>query len=346
MKRIARSAYNLYIIVFLVAAVSVTCHDLRASEREVHEDEKNAEQDGLQQAIARRDRLRSELSRLIASTRSEETCRGRSPSQLASAAKRIRRLGYNLQESKTQVSSLELERARAVNRIAPGAVSQEELCRLDAQNQIDNLLLEQKRLETETECPRERSRLAEVKVSSAELRLNIANANLHEASRFPPGTISESEFRRLQSEVSVAKRRLDDARSDDLVSPNMNCLSLKGTRWTLKQFIRREDETEVKVGALKDCSIEIRFDETSARGSGGCNRFNCRIQFRDGGRLTVSDLKFALKLCGANVDQQEERFFRILSKTTRYSIEGTTLTLSDEKRLVSLRFSGSEAPTQ
>lgn len=126
----------------------------------------------------------------------------------------------------------------------------------------------------------------------------------------------------------------------------MNCLPLKGTRWTLEQFIRREDETEVKVGALENCSIDIQFDETSARGSGGCNRFNCKIQVRDGGRLTVSDLEFALKLCGANVDQQEESFFRILSKTTRYSIEGTTLTLSDEKGLVSLRFSDSEAPTQ
>ena len=214
MKRIARSANNLHIIVFLVAAVSVTCHDLRASEREVQENEKNAEQDGLQQAIARRDRLRSELSRLIASTRSEETRRGLSPSQLAAAAKRIRRLGYNLQESEAKVSSLELERARAVNRVAPGAVSREELCRLDAQTQIDNLLLEQKRLETETECPRARSRRAEIKVSIAILRLDIAKANLHEVSRFPPSTISESEHRRLQSEVSSAKQRLDDARSE------------------------------------------------------------------------------------------------------------------------------------
>lgn len=194
MKRIARLANNLQFILFLVAAVSITCHDLRASEREVQENKKKTEQDGLQQAIARRDRLRRELSRLIASTRSEETRRELSPSQLASAAKRIRRLGYNLQESEAKVSSLELERARAANRVAPGAVSQEELCRLDAQNQIDNLLLEQKRLETETECPRARSRLAEIKVSSAELRLDIAKANFREASRFPPGTISESEF--------------------------------------------------------------------------------------------------------------------------------------------------------
>ena len=146
MKRIARSAYNLHIIVFLVAAVSVTCHDLRPSEREVQEDEKNAEQDGLQQAIPRTDRLRSELSRMIASTRSEEPCRRRSPSQLASAATRIRRLFYNLQESDSKVSSFELDRARAVIRFAPGAVSQEELCRVDAQNQIENLRLEQKRL--------------------------------------------------------------------------------------------------------------------------------------------------------------------------------------------------------
>jgi len=188
-------------------------NDLQASGEEVETKKVNAEQDRLQQAIVRSDRLRRELSRLIASTRSEQTHRRLSPSQLAAAAQRIRRLGYNLQKSQAKVSSLELERARAVNRVVPGAVSQEEMCRLDSQNEIDNLLLEQQRLEAETECPRARSRLAEIKVALAKLKLDIAKADLHDASRFPPNTISESEYRRLQSEVSAAKQRLDDAKS-------------------------------------------------------------------------------------------------------------------------------------
>jgi hypothetical protein len=214
MKQIARLA-NPQIYVFFAVAMSAASHDLRVSGQEVAGKKTTAERNVLRQAVARKDRLRRDLSRLIASTPSGESRHGFAPDRLAAAAKRIRRLGEDLQESEVEVSSLKLARARAINRIAPGVVSREEMCRLQCQNQIDLLLLEKKRLRSSMECPEARSRIAETEVTIAALRLQIARANLSETSRFPPKTIPESEYRRLQSEVAAARRRLANARLDN-----------------------------------------------------------------------------------------------------------------------------------
>jgi hypothetical protein len=212
MKQIARSA-KLRIIAFLAVSVSFACHDARASGQEVEAKKTNAEQEALQQAIARRARLRRDLSRLIASTRSEETRRGLSPSRMADAAMRIRRLGYSLQEAEAKVSSLELERATAINKVVPNTISREEMCRLRCRDQIEKLLLEKKHLEPSTQCPQTQRRLAEIELSIAEQRLRIAEANVHETHRFPPGWISEQKFRLLLSERESAKMRVDNLRS-------------------------------------------------------------------------------------------------------------------------------------
>jgi hypothetical protein len=78
-----------------------------------------ATEDALQNAIARRDRLRSELSLLIASARSDQVRHGLLANHLASAAEQIRRLEHDLQSAKASVASLELERAEAIVGFVP-----------------------------------------------------------------------------------------------------------------------------------------------------------------------------------------------------------------------------------
>jgi hypothetical protein len=212
MKRISQLAH-FRLIACLAVAASVACHDLHASNQKIQQNAKNAEQDAVQRAIARRARLRRELSRLIASTRCEEICPGLSPHQRAAAAKRIRHLSYNLQESEAKVSSLELEWARAINRVAPGVVSHEEMCRLKCRDQIEKLMLEQKRLASASQCPQTHRRLAKIELSIAERRIRIAEANVSEVRRFPPGAISEQEFRLLLSTAQAAKMRVENLRS-------------------------------------------------------------------------------------------------------------------------------------
>lgn len=182
---------------------------LRAFGQEGADVDARVTEDALTKAIARRDRLRGDLSKLKAPTAIDEDCNGMSPHQVASAAEQIRRLEYNLQSARASVASLKLERAEAIVGIVPDAISRYEMTRLKCHERIEKLLLERMRLVAEKQSSRTRNRLEEIELSIAEQRFRIAKADLDETSRFPPGTITEDEYHQLREEAGEAKLRLE-----------------------------------------------------------------------------------------------------------------------------------------
>ena len=167
-------------------------------------------EDALTKAIARRDRLRGDLSKLKAPTAIDEDCNGMSPQQVASAAEQIRRLEHNLQSARASVASLELTRAEAIAAIYPHAISRYEMTRLKCHERIEKLLLERMRLVAEKQSSQARNRLEEIELSIAEQRLRIVKADLNETFRFPPGTITGDEYHQLREEAREAKLRLEN----------------------------------------------------------------------------------------------------------------------------------------
>ena len=117
------------------------------------------------------------------------------------------------------------------------------------------------------------------------------------------------------------------------------------TEWSLRAFVRlhfvrqhadgpevweirhaREDVEEV----LPDTAVTISFDEDGMEGSSGCNSYAGPAKLEEGS-ITVDArlLHLTAKLCEGPVGlmEQEERYFALINRLTRYGIYGDRLFL-------------------
>jgi heat shock protein HslJ len=113
---------------------------------------------------------------------------------------------------------------------------------------------------------------------------------------------------------------------------------LTGGRWVLVSYLDQEDNL-VPVPQGIQASVTFRND-SQVTGVSGCNDFSGSYQV-DGGLMTIGKVSSTEKACRSpgGVMDFEQRFFSLLSDTTRYNIDENGLTLShyDERKLMVFR---------
>lgn len=142
---------------------------------------------------------------------------------------------------------------------------------------------------------------------------------------------------------------LSDGSEDNLLvlvpTPPVESLSLLKTRWILQTFEQMEGEGEsASVSAtpvIGDKPIDLIFDDESASGSGGCNRFSAPVKIENE-TISFSDVISTRMACTPEVMKQESRFYSTLGKITRYEIVGNQLRLSNDNSTIILHFTGEE----
>jgi len=109
--------------------------------------------------------------------------------------------------------------------------------------------------------------------------------------------------------------------------PNNEAASLFGKLWTLTQI----EERRLSAGRPY---IEFARDEKRVSGSGGCNRFFGKFEI-DGSMLTLSGIASTKRAClDAELQRIETDFLKLLETTTRFEVQGNTLRLYADDRLI------------
>ncbi len=110
--------------------------------------------------------------------------------------------------------------------------------------------------------------------------------------------------------------------------------SLYGTRWLAEDIQQR--------GVIDYLQTTLSIDdEGGVAGLAGCNRYAGSIS-SDGMQLAFSPLASTRMACMPVLDDQEQRFFEALGRTTQYRIDREGLRLLDAEGEEVLRFSEME----
>jgi heat shock protein HslJ len=97
---------------------------------------------------------------------------------------------------------------------------------------------------------------------------------------------------------------------------------------------------DVVSSALADVEAGLTFNEDgSVTGTSGCNDFGGKYVV-EGDQITFSEVISTLKLCDTSIMEQEEAIQQVLTETAAYQIEGDTLTLTKNDRVLVLTRSG------
>jgi heat shock protein HslJ len=108
-------------------------------------------------------------------------------------------------------------------------------------------------------------------------------------------------------------------------------LSLTGV-WRLTSF----GTTDTLSSALADVEANLMFNEDSTvTGTSGCNEFGGNYTV-EGSQITFSEIVSTLKLCDTTLMEQEEAMQQVLTDTATYTIEGNTLTLTNNDMVLVL----------
>lgn len=75
--------------------------------------------------------------------------------------------------------------------------------------------------------------------------------------------------------------------------------------------------------------IELEADGSRVFGSGGCNRLTGTFELSDAG-LRFGPVATTRMACTPDVMEREGTFLRALAETTRFDLDGPTLTLLDD----------------
>ncbi len=100
---------------------------------------------------------------------------------------------------------------------------------------------------------------------------------------------------------------------------------LEGVLWQLSSYVNAAGET---VAALPDVSSTATFENGSVGGNDGCNNFGASYVV-DGASITITPGPTTLMACPPPIDEQAAGFNAALAQAAAYSIDGTTLTLTD-----------------
>ncbi len=88
--------------------------------------------------------------------------------------------------------------------------------------------------------------------------------------------------------------------------------------------------------ALTENEPGLTFNEDGTlHGSSGCNGFSGEYAV-EGDQIEFGPITSTLMLCDSPVMGQEEAFFQVLMETATYQIEGNTLTISNNERVLVL----------
>lgn len=98
--------------------------------------------------------------------------------------------------------------------------------------------------------------------------------------------------------------------------------TIEGT-WTLQAF----GGAKALTNADPDVKTEITLSGTKAKGNGGVNSFSASYEAKDGGKLKFGDVTATLMAGSPTAQGQEERFFKALKDTRRFTIDNGKLIL-------------------
>lgn len=91
---------------------------------------------------------------------------------------------------------------------------------------------------------------------------------------------------------------------------------------------------DVIASALEDVEANLTFNEDgTVTGISGCNEFGGSYTV-EGNQITFNEIVWTLKLCDESLMGQEEAFQQVLTGTATYQIEGNTLTITNNDRVL------------
>ncbi|MCB0205620.1 MAG: transporter substrate-binding domain-containing protein [Anaerolineae bacterium] len=80
------------------------------------------------------------------------------------------------------------------------------------------------------------------------------------------------------------------------------------------------------------------FVRGNLSGSGGCNTYNTTYETNDGFRLLINPLSSTQVACDQQIMDQENQFFNLLPQMTRFTVDGSNMTLTDTAGSQSLQY--------
>jgi heat shock protein HslJ len=105
-------------------------------------------------------------------------------------------------------------------------------------------------------------------------------------------------------------------------------VGLEGTRWQVSGIVSGDAVSSTIAGA----EAEIRLDAGDLSGTAGCNRMTGSYSAESPaseGSVSFSDIGTTKMLCEPDVMEQERRIVAALEAAASYSIEGSTMSLTD-----------------
>ena len=107
--------------------------------------------------------------------------------------------------------------------------------------------------------------------------------------------------------------------------------------WRLISFGPVDSQTP----ALNDIEAGITFNSDSTMaGNSGCNGYGGNYTV-EGNQITFTEIVSTLMLCDEPVMEQEEAVYQVLTDTPTFQIEGNTLTLTNNDRMLVFTAAGS-----
>jgi heat shock protein HslJ len=91
-----------------------------------------------------------------------------------------------------------------------------------------------------------------------------------------------------------------------------------------------------RVGEYGFVNPGLTFNEDgTVTGTSGCNEFGGNYTV-EGDQITFSEVVSTLKLCDAPLMEQEEAMQQVMTETATYQIEGNTLTITNNDKVLVL----------
>ena len=113
---------------------------------------------------------------------------------------------------------------------------------------------------------------------------------------------------------------------------------LEGTAWVVDGIAIGDDAVSSTVGGSE---AELTFDTGRVSGSTGCNRLtgSYTVDVTEGS-ISFAQIATTKQLCEPDVAAQEQAILAAIDAAASYSIEGSTMTLSDAAGSFLLSFAG------
>jgi heat shock protein HslJ len=116
--------------------------------------------------------------------------------------------------------------------------------------------------------------------------------------------------------------------ADTLAFTPERSVGLEGTRWQVSGIVTGDAVSSTIAGA----EAELTLDVGSLSGTTGCNRMTGSYSIESAASersVSFSDIGTTKMLCEPDVSEQERQIIASLEGATSYSIEGSTMSLSD-----------------